>query len=251
MSIVIGLAAYNEESSIDPLFTRIASLLKREPGLSVIVYNDGSSDNTEARVLAWQDRISLHYVVGDVNLGLGKGIAVITSTFVEKFTDSDLLLTMDCDDTHDPGQVLAMIEQVSGADVVIASRYQKGSQIHGLSMLRRTASRVFSILAAVYLRVPRVRDYTSGFRLYRHDVLSRVHRRTSGTMVVQRGFACMPELLVHCAAVGASFDEVPLELHYGRRTSASKMKFVNNTMMLLRLLPKWKHELRASTSSPD
>ena len=251
MSIVIGLAAYNEESSIDPLFTRIASLLEREPELSVIVYNDGSSDNTEARVLAWQDRLSLHYVGGETNLGLGKGIAVITSTFVEKFTDSDLLLTMDCDDTHDPGQVLAMIEQVRDADVVIASRYQKGSRIYGLSMLRRAASRVFSILAGVYLHVPRVRDYTSGFRLYRHDVLSRVHRRTSGTMITQRGFACMPELLVHCAAVGSSFDEVPLELHYGRRTSASKMKFVNNTMMLLRLLPQWKHELKTSPTSPD
>ena len=248
MSIVIGLAAYNEETSIDPLFTRIASLLEREPGLSVILYNDGSSDETEQRVQAWEDRLPIRYLRGETNQGLGQGIAVITSTFVEEFTASDLLLTMDCDDTHDPGQVLSMIEQVRDADVVIASRYQPGSRIHGLSMLRRTASRVFSLIAAAYLRVPRVRDYTSGFRLYRHGVLSAVYRRTSGVMVTQRGFACMPELLVHCAAEGAAFDEVPLELHYGRRTSASKMRFANNALMLLRLLPHWKSELKHSSN---
>lgn len=245
MTIVLGLAAYNEESSIDPLFNRLMQLEESLGRLPVIFYDDGSQDSTAGKVAAWRNHLQINLMQGSENRGLAFGIARIVETFVEQYQPEDSLVLMDSDDTHDPAQILQMLNCPGGRPVVIASRYQPGSRIDGLSRFRTLASIVFSTIARGYLRVSGVRDYTSGFRLYPYPVLAQV--LDDGLWQTDRefGFAVTPELLIRCAATGTDFAEIPMILSYDRKTSASNMRVAHNAKNLIRLLPQWRQLVRS------
>jgi L-cysteine desulfidase len=53
------------------------------------------------------------------------------------------------------------------ADVVIASRYQKGAEVKGLSKLRIFTSEGARYVYSLILNVKNVKDYTCGYRLYK------------------------------------------------------------------------------------
>jgi len=245
MATVVGLAAFNEEASIDPLFTRLQELHASAGPLVVVIYNDGSQDDTSSRVHHWRNHLDIRYLESDINKGLAFGVASLVKYFIANFTDGDYLVLMDCDDTHDPAQIRAMLEKVNGNTVVIASRYQPGSSIHGLSRFRRLASRVFSTMAQGYFHLPNVRDYTSGFRLYPYPVLSRVLEKELWPTTREFGFAVTPELLIRCGAANADFAETPMNLGYDRKSSASNMRVAHNAVNLVKLLPTWRGMLKS------
>ena len=251
MSTVFGLAAYNEEASIDRLFARIAALQSALGPQVLVVYNDGSRDNTRGKVQQWTDRLDIRYLEGEANKGLAFGIAQIVDYFVENFTDSDYLVLMDCDDTHDPDQVREMLLKADGQTVVIASRYQPGSEVSGLSRFRKLASVVFSTLGRTYFRLSGVRDYTSGYRMYPHSILVQVREQGLWPTDREFGFAVTPELLIRCGAAGATFEEVPMILGYDRKESASNMRVAHNAVNLVKLLPKWHHMLKRAPVTKD
>ena len=245
MTIVFGLAAYNEEASIDPLFTRLLELQDSIKPLVVVLYNDGSLDNTGGKVREWINRLDIRYLEGDTNKGLAFGVASLVEYFVAHFGVGDYLALMDCDDTHDPAQVREMLHKTNDNAVVIASRYQPGSSITGLSGFRRLASRVFSTMAQGYFHLPNVRDYTSGFRLYPYSVLAQVCQKGLWPTTREFGFAVTPELLIRCGAVDATFAEIPMNLGYDRKSSASNMRVAHNAVNLVKLLPAWKGMLKS------
>jgi len=249
MATVFGLAAFNEEASIDPLFTRLREMHSSAGPIVVVIYNDGSQDGTRSKVHQWRDRLDIRYLEGDVNKGLAFGVASLVEYFVANFTDGDYLVLMDCDDTHDPAQVQAMLAQANDETVVIASRYQPGSAIHGLSRFRRLASRVFSTMAQGYFHLPNVRDYTSGFRLYPYPVLSQVLEKGLWPTTREFGFAVTPELLIRCGAANADFAEIPMNLGYDRKSSASNMRVAHNAINLVKLIPKWRGMLKSRNRS--
>ncbi len=85
MEIYLGLPAYNEEASIKPLFTRVEALQKKmTQRIHVMVYDDGCVDNTRAEVMAWQERLSIIYLDGVVNKGLGAGMSALTTEFAHR-----------------------------------------------------------------------------------------------------------------------------------------------------------------------
>src|SRR5262249_62285765 len=55
--VLIGLPAYNEEVALPRLLARVESLRKSSPEpITVVLYNDGSTDATLATARAWQER---------------------------------------------------------------------------------------------------------------------------------------------------------------------------------------------------
>ena len=58
-------------------------------------------------------------------------------------------------------------------DVVIASRYQKGSVIKGVPYYRQVLSLGCFVMMKSILPFRNVRDYSTGFRVYRASVISR------------------------------------------------------------------------------
>lgn len=242
--IIIGLPAYNEEESIDPLFEKIKRLKASCVwDVSVIVYDDGSTDKTAEAVKRWTSVLDITYIAGVINKGLGAGINKLLSTFNAIATPRDVLVVMDCDDTHDPAQIPDMLDKFrasGGAAVVIASRYRGGAVSTGVPAHRVLLSIAAAILYKLVMPFSNVRDYTCGYRLYSHELVGDLTRCYGDDILRERGFACMVELLLKCKSVGAKGSEIPLKLAYDNKRSESKMDVSQNSLRLLRKLISWR-----------
>lgn len=244
VKIYLGLPAYNEEASIKPLFARVESLQKKmAQQLVVMVYDDGCVDNTRAEVMVWESRLSIVYLDGLVNKGLGAGMSALMSEFAARGDAGDILVVMDCDDTHDPEQIPAMLEILEKkplTDVVIASRYRFGATISGVPFYRVMLSVGAAMLYKMVHPIWHVRDYTCGYRAYRLGAIQRAFAKYKHPLLKERGFACMVELLLKVARAGAGFQEIPLTLAYDNKLSASKMDVSGNSFRLLKKLISWR-----------
>ena len=151
--------------------------------------------------------------------------------------DKDIVITMDADETHTPGLVLRMIRMIrEGHDVVIASRYERGAVVCGLSWHRRAASWLASWLMRMLFPTRGVRDYTCGYRAYRADVLKAALSKYGDDFVDQDGFQCMVDVLLKLRRMPVIFGEVPLVLRYDFKKGASKMPLLRTACQTLRLI---------------
>lgn len=240
--VLIGLPAYNEEIALPRLLARIAPLAKSSAApMTVVLYNDGSSDATVPIAREWQSRLSLVILDGVVNKGLGAGLRALVEYAVAQADDDDVLVVMDCDDTHDPAQIGDMLDKLAaGADVAIGSRYVRGATVRGVPAFRRlTALGAAGLFKSVH-PVRGVWDYTCGYRAYRVAVLKQAAAKYGDALIAERGFACMVELLLKLNALGVRFAEIPLRLRYDLKPTATKMGVGSNMRRLLQLLVRWR-----------
>jgi len=242
MSVYLCLPAYNEEPSIDPLFQRIMALNDSysvaTERVKVILYDDGSTDATVAIANSWAAKIELTVLKNTTNKGLGVAVRSLLSHFASVAQYGDIAIVMDCDDTHDPLQIPEMLVSLKSSDVVIASRYRRGSTTSGVPSHRLFISFAFMLLVKLVLPIKGVRDYSCGYRAYSSEIIDRVSLLTDGQFVQESGFAAMPELLWNCARAGATVSEIPMQLSYDRKLSDSKMDVSDNTKRLLKLIFK-------------
>lgn len=243
--VYLGLPAYNEKDSIHPLFQKIAQLKEVSlSNLDVLFYDDGCTDGTKEVVQSWMNRsLTITYLDGVVNKGLGTGINTIIEHFVTHASSNDVLVIMDCDDTHDPAQIPQMIsalEKNNQINIVIASRYRSGALISGVPFFRVVMSLGAAMLYKMVHPLKGARDYTCGYRLYTHEILARATHTYSSPLLKERGFSCMVELLLKLKHVGGKVAEIPLLLSYDNKRSASKMDVSGNAFRLFKKLLDWK-----------
>ena len=236
--IIVVLPAYNEASCIGDLLTSFCEAVEEEQSpFRIIVVNDGSSDNTAEVVLSFKKKIELDLVNHPENRGLAEAIKTGLLYAVEISSHKDVIITMDADNSHLPGLMFRMVRLLKeGNDVVIASRYQKGAIIRGLSLYRRCLSRGAAILFRMILPMSSVRDYTCGYRAYRADLLKRAFMEYKDEFISEPGFSCMVDILLKLRKFNPIVTEVPLILRYDQKRSDSKMNVRKTVFQTLRLL---------------
>jgi dolichol-phosphate mannosyltransferase len=236
--ILVVLPAYNEEANIGNLLRGIfETLMDENIGFSIIVVNDGSSDRTRQILEEYSAEFPLIVYHHEVNQGLGATIRDGLRQAADIASDRDIVITMDADESHTPGLMVRMIRMIrEGYDVVIASRYQRGSRIYGLSFRRRAMSWMASLLMQVLFPTPGVSDYTCGYRAYRAEALKQAYAQYGESLVNQDGFQCMVDILLKLRKLPLIFGEVPLILRYDLKRGPSKMQLMKTSVNTLRLL---------------
>jgi glycosyltransferase involved in cell wall biosynthesis len=117
-TVWVVLPAYNEQSSLPPLLSAIQSAL--EPAnvpYGVIVVDDGSRDETACVAREASARLPVELISHDQNRGLAAAIRTGLAAAVERCGPADVIVTMDCDNTHPPRlipQMLAIIASAPG-----------------------------------------------------------------------------------------------------------------------------------------
>jgi hypothetical protein len=161
--------ALNEEHTMPGV---IAELRSFDPGLDIVVVDDGSTDRT-AEVAA---SLGAHVLRLPFNLGIGGAVQTGFRFAYER--DYDVVVRVDGDGQHDPSQLGRILAPVLAdeADIAVGSRFAADAGGYRSSRSRRVGIR---ILAAVVSRVvgQRVTDTTSGFQalnrqgiaLFAHD----------------------------------------------------------------------------------
>lgn len=242
MHITIVLPAYNEEESLPPLLRRINEAYNLYGwDAHVLVVNDGSKDNTLGVAKSFSGDIKVDVLDIQPNSGLANAINMGIRKAVEGRKDTDVVVTLDADDSQTPFLIQRMVQQIAeGSDLVIASRYQPGARIKGLKKSRKFFSWAAGLLFRVFVGFEGIKDYTCGFRAYRVDMLRKTIAYYGDKFITQKGFGCMVELLLKVASQSATMNEVPMILRYDLKQGESKMNVQKTMKQTLKLLFDYK-----------
>jgi dolichol-phosphate mannosyltransferase len=226
--ITVVLPAYNEAENIILLIERIQKIAKRRllEGIKIIVVDDGSSDEMVVKVQKIADENVLLVKHGQ-NKGLGEAIKTGILTALDVSENEDVIVTMDSDNTHSPGLLMRMIMAIDeGNDVVIASRYQPGARVIGVSLFRQTLSLGMSWIFRLLVPIAGVKDYSCGYRAYRTEILKKAFQFWGEQFINQSGFSCMVDILLKLNRLESIMSEVPIILRYDYKKGKSKMNIV-------------------------
>ncbi|GBC69158.1 Undecaprenyl-phosphate mannosyltransferase [archaeon HR01] len=204
MSLVMVMPTYNEAGNIVHMLESILDVY-REKGLRgwILVVDDGSPDGT-GRIVEGYAQDHREVILLERGRKLGLGSAYIDGfRYVISEMDVDAVGTIDADGSHPPQTIPSMVEALkAGADVVVASRYVKGGR-WGTSLRRQIVSRGANILARLATG-SKVRDMTSGLRLYRAEALKTI--RLEG---LEKGYVFQVAILYELLRRGFKAVEVP------------------------------------------
>jgi dolichol-phosphate mannosyltransferase len=197
LSVVIP--ALNEAENLKALLPLIQTVVA-ELGIAaeIIVVDGGSADDTEAVV----KRLKAH-LVRQTERGYG---GALLAGFAS--ARAPYLATMDADLSHPPIFLKDFWRERTNADVLIASRYISGGQAD-MALSRRILSTILNRTYAVLLGL-RLRDLSSGFRMYDHKTIDQLELRA-------RDFDVLEEILLKIHLNGGQIKEVPF--HYRVRHS--------------------------------
>lgn len=161
--------------------------MEKQPEISVVIVVWGSEHNLPQVLPALRSTLQTLVedfeivVSGDANLRLiaerhgaafitaeGPGYGHILRAGLRR-ARGPYIITMDGDFSHRPGYVRTMWNHRDRGEVLIASRYVRGSYAE-MPFVRRLLSRVLNLLYRKSLALPH-RDLSSGFRMFRRAVL--------------------------------------------------------------------------------
>lgn len=239
MRVWIVLPAFNEADNLPSVFDAFRKVARETYNLDlrVILVDDGSTDNTPqvARELAGD--INIEILVNERNMGLAETFTRGLVHAAKEAETDDVIVCMDADNTHLPGQTMHLVREVQeGRDVVVASRYRSGSVLRGVPLSRRFLSRSMSILFRVVYPINGVRDYSCGYRAYRAGFLQKALESQGRRLFATEGFACMVAILLRLHKEDAVFGEIPVVLRYDQKEGASKMKVGRTILQTLGVL---------------
>jgi hypothetical protein len=148
--------ALNEEAAVAGVIDELRAF---DPGLVIVVVDDGSVDRTAAVAAARGARV----LRLPFNLGIGGAVQTGFRYAFER--GYDIAVRVDGDGQHDPSQLSLVLEPVlrGEADIVVGSRFAGDLDGYRSSRPRRVGIR---LLASVVSRIvgQRVTDTTSGFQ---------------------------------------------------------------------------------------
>ncbi len=162
----IVLPTLNEAENLGGVVGRLRAVA---PEVEVLIVDDASADGTPAiaDALARADP-----AVRVVHRGGKKGYGESLTEGFRAALDAGAAVvgSMDCDFSHDPGALPSLLAAIAEADLVIGSRYVTGGAIRNWGIYRTALSATANAFVRALFRLP-VHDCTSGFRLYRREVL--------------------------------------------------------------------------------
>jgi dolichol-phosphate mannosyltransferase len=227
--IWVVVPTFNEASNLPRLVDALRSL---ELGLKVVVVDDASPDGTgdiaEQAAREWPDLEVIRRV--DER---GLGTAYLTGIRHALAAGASAVITMDCDFSHDPSSIPSFIDALDEAHVVVGSRYVAGGSTENWGPHRKLLSSAANRFARGLFEMP-VRDCTSGFRLYRSEVLHNIPLEK----IRSTGYAFLVEILfLATQGDGVRIKEVPIRFR-DRERGSGKMgvrEVFDGVMNLLRL----------------
>jgi len=207
---IVIVPAWNEAEAIGPALAEIA---RTNPGMDLLVVDDGSRDNT-ADIAEAAGAIVLRL---PFNLGVG-GAVRAGYEYARRF-DYDQAVRVDADGQHDPADIQAVLEGLKVADISLGVRFAGKGQYEARGP-RRWA---MSLLAAIVSRMAHTRltDITSGFRGANRRAIAQFCRHFPAEYLGDT-----VDSLVVAIRSGLTVTQVPTEMRVrqGGRPSSSPLK---------------------------
>ena len=231
MKSTIVIPTYNEVKNIEKL---VKSIFKQGINTKIIIVDDDSKDGTKelADMLSKKFRQRLFVIHREKKLGIGSAYITGFRFALEKL-NSDLVISMDADLSHDPKHLHSLFQKINhGFDVVVGSRYSPGGAIVGWSFDRVIISKGANCLAKKILGL-KVSDVTTGYRAYKADVLKSINFGD----IKSDGYSFLEEILFKAKAKGYKIGETPIvfvDRAFGK-SKLSKIEMLKFFLTIIRL----------------
>lgn len=215
MKLSLVIPCYNESDSVGQMRAQLDAIrpeLERRGTLELVLVDDGSTDDTHAKLSAtFGDWPGFHLARHDRNRGLGAafrtGLAAATG---------DVIVVTDSDGTYPFTTIPQLLDRLTpDIDIVTSSAYHPEGGVDGVPPYRLILSQGASFLYRVLVDW-RIHTWTAMYRAYRREVIETVTTRSDGYLV-------MAEMLVNAMRAGYRVTEFPTVLHV-RRYGQSKAK---------------------------
>ncbi|MCA9287512.1 MAG: glycosyltransferase family 2 protein [Phycisphaerales bacterium] len=198
MRTLIAIPTYNEEKYVERVLDRVLGVHPE-----VLVIDDGSKDATPALLARFPVEVIRHAA----NRGYGRSLMdAFRWAAVDGF---DWLITMDCDEQHEPAQIPEFLAaaDADNADVISGSRYLEKAPADDAPPPDRRAINA-EITAEINRRLGlRLTDSFCGFKAYRVSALRRL-------TLSEPGYAFPMQFWVQAVAHGLRISEIPVKLIY-------------------------------------
>ena len=170
-SSIVVIPTYDEIENIEKL---IRIILDLDCKFDILVVDDSSPDKTANKVKElipiFEKRLFLK--VRKRKEGLGKAYIDGFNCALEK--KYDFIFQMDADFSHNPENLIEMLFKLkNGGEVIIGSRYVKGTNVVNWPLSRILLSKFASFYVNTITGMP-IKDPTSGYVGFRRDVLKSI-----------------------------------------------------------------------------
>jgi dolichol-phosphate mannosyltransferase len=227
VKVTVIIPTYNEIENIDSILRAVRSAV---PDAELLVVDDNSPDGTG------QQAEKTGAEIGRTRVMHRPGKEGLGSAYRDAFKlvldgDTDVIITMDADFSHDPQTIPLFLDAIkNGAEIVVGSRYIKDGMSVNWPLHRLLLSKWGNRYTAFMLKI-RVRDCTTGFRALTVQTM----REINVLSTVSQGYAFQTELLFLAARVQkVKVVEVPIIFH-DRKYGKSKMngRIIRESMLLV------------------
>jgi glycosyltransferase involved in cell wall biosynthesis len=215
--IVVVIPAHNEA----PVLQEVLQGVKNVGVYNIIVVDDGSDDDTEVVAQKSGALVVKHA------LNRGKGAATRTGIAAALMTQATIVVTMDGDGQHDPGDIRRLSEALKDHDVALGTRTISSRD---MPLLRRISNRIGNITTALVYGLY-VHDSQSGFRAYRREAAQEIRTKADH-------YEYESEVIREIRKNKLSFVEVPIAVRYTdySQTKKSKQRIGNGFRMLFKMI---------------
>ncbi|GAA2548646.1 glycosyltransferase family 2 protein [Pseudonocardia hydrocarbonoxydans] len=219
--LLVVLPALNEQESV----ARVVHEVRRaQPGASVLVVDDGSTDATAARAA------QAGALVMSLPFNLGVGGAMRAAYRYARESGYCYVVQVDADGQHDASEIAGLLEvcRSGTADVVIGSRFA-GRGDYAVRGPRRWAMRLLSVTLSGIVGTA-VKDPTSGFRLVNRQAIALFAEHYP-----EEYLGDTVEALVIAHRAGLSITQVPVAMR-ARETGTASTNPLRSAVYLMRVV---------------
>jgi dolichol-phosphate mannosyltransferase len=225
-TLYIVIPVFNEAPNLERLFEglRAAAEEAADFDVSVVLVDDGSTDETPQLAHDLAKDIELTVLVHDENRGPGHAFGTAFAHLASRVRPDDLVVTMEGDNTSRTELIVKMLRRSEeGDDAVFASPYMYGGGILHTRPYRVMLSHIANTFVKEFLGVHGLLTVSSFFRLYQGSSLRRLQECYGDRIIERDGFESMVEVVMKMMYLDMSITELPMVLDTTRRAGVSKL----------------------------
>lgn len=218
MRLLIAIPVHNERKYVSAVLEKV----RRHHAGDILVVDDGSTDGT-SEVLAATPGI--HRLRHPVNRGYGQSL-IDAFAYADRH-EYDWVLTMDCDEQHEPERIPDFVREIETDrwDLISGSRYMQALQDNDLPPTdRRRINATLTALVNQELNLS-LTDTFCGYKAHRVEAMRRVQ-------LDEPGYAFPMQLWPQVVAAGFRITELPVRLIYNdpNRSFGGQLDDANNRL---------------------
>ena len=218
--VLVVIPTYNESESIQSLLDRLNNVRQKFADMykiDILIVDDNSPDNTAA-IAANMHLSGLEILQRREKLGLGP--AYLAGFAHGLKNDYQYFVQMDADLSHQPEQLVDLLNAAAKTDLVIGTRWISGGSVINWPKRRKLISKSGTGYASFVLNLP-YKDLTSGYRVLPREFLSQL----DFSLIETRGYGFQIEMALKAIEAGYGIKQIPITFteraHGYSKTSAA------------------------------